>query len=491
MKSTLLVLLFISILLLSGSAYASNQVQQSSGNYNTFKNTSNGISNFSVYVNDHSIEVFKFINVTSPASGASVPHVGNNKFSSLTWQGRGRITIIPSTSFSGVGTLTENARSVEYVRLYQDNYLGILYTTGRISETSSQIDIVAANSSVNFAIFYMTSPVSFYGIDLDSYASAGTSYVGNYSSFSYSQGMIRNFSLSNRDSSVSIVSNITPSNRSAVQLGLDLQGLATPERTMMLASDSLFPLVYVSGFNSSLTIDLTPGIVFGSSNGIDFGNASSAHLFSAPRFLPFHSERVYRIEAGDRTLGYAEIYGNSTAVGSNLTVNSSMYFVILRFLPPPQTFQGKSDIGTVPTNTSTEIFVSNKAYFIPFSPNITSQKLLFVNGTLDFQFQQNSSAAFRIVFEGNYAIEKFSLSGSNGTSSYYSLRRSNNETIVSFQSNATGQSSLYMAISPLQRVVGPLPLVLLISSSLALIAVVSSSILYSRKKWLKSLEKDN
>jgi hypothetical protein len=418
-----------------------------------------------------------------------MPFIGNDKLNSLDWQGFGSVTVIPALTFSPVGNFTFQSSRIEYVYLYDSSYLGILLTTGEMEEGGGQISISGSGLTDGIEVSYVTSPVSLYNISENSYVQSGNSYSGTYSSFSYSSGEIQDYSLIENYSSISIISEMGKQNSSGHPPSMSMNGLAVPGSTAMFASDSLFPLVYISGFNSSASVELTDAFHFINSGSAMLERGVSMNLL--PQFIiSLYREQVFRINSGNTTLGYADVYGGATGNRSSLSFTSPIYFAVLRFLPAIPAVNGQGAYYSALENASSEIFVSSHAYFIPLSPNVTYRTLTFGNDSLNFQFLQNGSVTIVVVLEGRYSISAFSLSGSEGNSSNYTLERTPNETIISFESTGSGQKVLTLSVSPIANGPFTLPLIVLVVSSTAIVAVSLSLIFYSRSRWLKNLEKE-
>ena len=121
---------------------------------------------------------------------------------------------------------------------------------------------------------------------------------------------------------------------------------------------------------------------------------------------------------------------------------------------------------------------------------MTSQNLSFERGILDFQFIQNSSQKFVIVIQGNYSVSSFSLKGVGSNGGNYTVTRTANETIISFTTNGTGQGTLSLSVVPFEGTFSKMPLIGLIVSTSALVVVVGSLIIYSRKRLIEKIEKE-
>ncbi len=461
----------------------------------TFDTSSNGITNFTVQVNNQPLVVFKYFNVSGTSTSLNLPNIDNEKMTPLFWQGFGNVTITPAIPFSTVGSFSYSffqVRQLEYVYFYTQDYVGILFTTGQISESANQVLIKGQNVTGSVTVSYINSPLSSYNFTPDSYKNSGQSYLGNFSSFSYASGNIADYSLTNEQSSVSVISNITSSSGSIVSF--DTKGLATPGKTVMFASDSLFPLVCIDAFNSSISIQLANGFHFGTAEGQGQGNSGGDSNQDQDPFIstefPVFQEHIFKIMTGSKTLGYVDVYGQGSVNGTTLRVNSPLSLVLIRFLPPVQSTNGTNRGNANLGNATTEIYIDNQAYFVPFSPNVTSQNLSFDHGKLYFQFMQNGTQQFVIVIQGNFSVTQFALRGPGGNSTHYNVTRSGNETVVSFWTNGSGQGNLSLSIAPYLSRNNQLPLVALVISITALIAVAASLIVYSRRKWEKGFEKE-
>jgi hypothetical protein len=489
MKSLIIVLFLTAVLLISVAASSSSASGNPAPSFSNFKYSPNGIANFSANIDGKTIDIFRYFNVSSSSLASNMPFIGNDKLNSLYWHGLGNVTIIPALTFSPVGRFTFQSSTIEYVYFYDSSYLGILLTTGEMEEEEGQISI-SSGLTGGIEVSYVTSPLSLYNVSENSYTQSGNSYSGTYSSFSYYSGEILNYSLVKNYSSVSVISKMGVQNSSGYPLSMNMSGVADSGSSAMFASDSLFPLLYISGFNSSSSVQLTDAFHF-----INSGSAmlERGALIDPPLrqlIISLYREQVFRINSGNTTLGYADVYGGFTGNASSLSFTSPIYFATLRFLPAIPAVNAPMQYYSTLKNASSEIFVSSHAYFIPLSPNVTYRTLTFGNDSLNFQFLQNGSVTIVVVLEGRYSISAFSLSGSEGNSSNYTLERTPNETIISFESTGSGQKVLTLSVSPIANGPFTLPLIVLVVSSTAIVAVSLSLIFYSRSRWLKNLEKE-
>ncbi|MEM0135908.1 MAG: hypothetical protein QXU18_11920, partial [Thermoplasmatales archaeon] len=344
------------------------------------------------------------------------------------------------------------------------------------------------------SVILVYAPLSGYNFTQNSYQMKGNSYQGSHSSFSYSLGELTNYSLVNRDSSVQVISSISTSNGTI--LSLNTAGLSEPGNNGLFASDGIFPLIYLNGFGTTINVTLANGFHFSSSeNGYSNGPGGNGdgipgqdHSGSRSFLVP--EEHVYKIMNGHKVLGYVDTYGKTILNNTTLEINSPLSFMLVRFLPSFQssssTNHGNDDL----ENATTEIYVDKEAYFVPFSPNITSQNLTFEQNILKFDFIQNGTQNFVIIIQGNFSVSSFSLLGPGQNGSHYTVKRTSNQTIISFSTNGSGQGSLSLAVAPILIQQNQIPLIELIVTVTTLIVVVMSLIIYSRKKWVSELEKE-
>ncbi len=489
MRYLVVALIVASLMLLSGLSLTSASGISSVTSFDDYNSTTNGISNFTVHVNSQTVDVFKYVNVTGTSSSLTQPYVNDESVISLFWQGLSNVTITPAISFSSVGNFSYSSSVLEYVYFYQSNYLGTLFTTGKISESANQLSISGSSFLQHFAISYMSAPISNFNFSQNSMQFNGYSFIGNYSSFGYANGEIKDYSLINQDSSVAIISNISSSE--STLLSFSTKDFSVPGSTCILASDGLFPTMYLQGYDSSINITLSDGFSFGNSDRESLQVVNSNYDPSPHSIIPFYEEHILKINRGAETLGYVDIYGRVSIVNSTLEVNSPISFVLIRFLPSFHSTNGQPNNSNGHLgNASTEIFINNQAYFVPFSPNVTSQNLSFERGVLDFQFIQNSSQKFVIVIQGNYSVSSFSLKGVGSNGGNFTVTRTANETIISFTTNGTGQGTLSLSVVPFVGTFSKIPLIGLMVSTSALVIVVGSLIIYSRKRWIEKLEKE-
>ncbi len=494
MKYLAVAIALATVLLLSGLvgvAYGDGSNDGSATGYNIFNTTSNGIANFTVHINSQTIKVFDYFNISGISDSLDLPFVSYNKMMPLYWQGTGTVSIAPALSFSTVGSMVYSGVPLQFVYFYESNYLGILFTNGLVSESGDHILIGNSTGLQTTTITYVNSPLSQYNFSMNSFSNTGDYYSGKYSSFTFTLGEIYNYSLTNRQSSISVISSI--SSTRTMDLALTMSTFATPRATSAFASDGLFPLVYLSGIDSTISITLTQGFHFDYTGGDYLENGGS---FDEPAInwgSAMFREHIFKIENGFRTLGYIDVYGKGSIMGSTLTVNSPMSFVLIRFLPSVRStavpVQGNGNLG----NATTEIIVDNGAYFVPFSPNITSKNISFSNGVLDLEFIQNGTQQFVVVIQGNYTVSSFRITGPGGNSTNYTVTRGSNETIVSFVANGNGTRSLTLSILPYTSYINgsEFPFIALVTSSIALVGLAGGSIALSWKRRGGNLKKNN
>ena len=486
------VLLTIAVMVSSMPFAGAAQGNQDSG-YGVYNINQNGISNFTVHVGNQFIEVFRFFNVSAPTQFLNMPNINENTMVPISWHGFGNVSIVPVIPFSGVGSFNYSAFQVEYVYLHFSNYLGMILTTGTISESGGVILIKAINSLVENSVELVNSPLSNYNYTQESYKLTGHSYLGNYSSFSFF-GSLNDYALVNRNSSVQVMSSISSSN--GFYYTMNSAGLSTPHGNTIFASDGLFPMIYANGFDTSINVTLANGFQFGTSgdraqNGGDGnGNSAPSEDHSGIGSIRMPEEHIFKIMNGHKTVGYIDVYGSTTINNITLTVNSPLSFVIVRFLPSFQAAGVANHSNDDLENATTEIYVDNEAYFVPFSPNVTSQNLSFSQNTLSFDFIQNGTQNFVIVIQGNFNVSTFSFHGPGQNNSHYSIAKTSNQTIISFTTNGSGQGSLALSVTPVLVQSSNLPLIVLVISATMIVVVSSSLIIYSRKRWIKELEKE-
>ena len=179
---------------------------------------------------------------------------------------------------------------------YQSNYLGTLFTTGKISESANQLSISGSSFLQPFAISYVSAPISNFNFSQNSMQFNGYSFIGNYSSFGYANGEIKDYSLINQDSSVAIISNISSSE--STLLSFSTKDFSVPGSTCILASDALFPTMYLQGFDSSINITLSDGFSFGTSDRESPQVVNSNYDPSPHSNIPFYEEHVFKIKRG-------------------------------------------------------------------------------------------------------------------------------------------------------------------------------------------------
>ena len=488
MKLARMVLLICAIVLLSTLTYGT-VVADDQGGTNGF--SSNGIVNFTVHVSNQNVLVFRYFNISSPFFSHNLPSVNENRMVPLTWMGTGNVTIVPAIPFSAVGNFSLYNNEFDFLYFYKSNYLGILLTTGMVSESGDEVLISDSGTMAGFSVSFINSPLSQLNFTSGSLRNNGNFYYGSYSSFHYYPGIIQNYSLVNNQSSVSVISSFSSPGNSVISL--NTSSLAGSVQSGILASDGLFPLIYSESFNSSVTIRLSDGFNFTLSEGergTDSGGDQDPYSLSG---MPYLNERVFEITSNSRLVASVDVYGQASFNSTVLTVNSPMSFVVVRFLPSLQSSaaigHGNGGIG----NATTEIYVYNQAYFVPFSPNITAQNLSFSQGKLLFQFVQNASQQFVIVIQGNFTVTGFSVNGNGSSLSHYSVQRSGNETMVTFSTNGTGQRNLTLSVTPYVSVSSSpneLPFLVLLISVTVLVAVTGSMIVYSRRRWERKIEKE-
>ncbi|MEM0135455.1 MAG: hypothetical protein QXU18_09590, partial [Thermoplasmatales archaeon] len=159
MRHLAIAILVATLMVISSMALASAASGNPKTGFDYFDTNSNGISNFTVHVNNQIIEVFRYFNISGSSQSLNLPDINENKIIPISWQGFGNVSIIPAVSFSGVGTFNYSSTSMQYVYLYQSDYLGILFTTGHISEYGKQILILAGNTLGENSVIIVNAPL--------------------------------------------------------------------------------------------------------------------------------------------------------------------------------------------------------------------------------------------------------------------------------------------------------------------------------------------
>jgi hypothetical protein len=493
MKYPAVAILLAIMVMGSTMAFASAAQGNQSSGYDVYNFDQNGISNFTVHVNNQFIEVFRYFNISGPTQFLNMPNINENKMVPIYWHGFGNVSIVPAVQFSGAGSFNYSSFQLQYVYLHSTNYLGMILTTGTISESGGEIIIMAISPLVENSVELINSPLSDYNFTQGSYKVSGHSYLGNYSSFSY-VGSLSDYALVNREASVQVISSISSPN--GLYFSMNTAGLSTPDENGIFVSDGLFPIIYVNGFDTSINVTLSNGFQFGTfgervQNGGDGnGNNAPREDRSGIGSIQMPEEHIFKIMNGHRTVGYIDVYGSTTINNTTLTVNSPLSFVIVRFLPSFQSAGVANHSNDDLENATTEIYVDNEAYFVPFSPNVTSQNLSFSQNTLSFDFIQNGTQNFVIVIQGNFNVSAFSFHGPGQNNSHYSVTKTSNQTIISFTTNGSGQGSLALSVTPGLVQSSSLPLIVLVISATMIVVVSGSLIIYSRKRWIRELEKE-
>ncbi|MGC8561964.1 MAG: hypothetical protein ACP5UZ_06670 [Thermoplasmata archaeon] len=494
MKYLAIAILLAALMLASSMAFASAAPGNQATGYDNFDLSHNGISNFTVRINNQAIVVFRYFNISGSTQFLNIPNVNENRMVPISWHGFGNVSIVPAISFSSVGSFNYSSIPVQYLYLYKSDYIGVILTTGQISESGGQIFINAVNSLTENSVELVNSPISDYNFTQNSYQAIGHSYKGNYSSFSYSSGSIVNFSLINEESSVQIISSISSSK--GLSLSMNTAGVSTADENGVFASDGLFPMVYLNGFDTAINITLANGFRFWSSGERPFhggdgnGNNVRSEDHSGIGSIQMPEQQIFKIVSGHRTVGYVDVYGKTTLNNTTLSVNSPMSFVVVRFLPSFKSAAGENHSNDDLGNATTAIYVDNGTYFVPFSPNVTAQNLSFNQNTLTFDFIQNGTQDFVIVMQGNFSVSAFSFQGPGQNNSHYSVSRTSNQTIISFSTNGSGQGSLSLSVAPVIVQPNHFSLIVLVVSATSIVVVAGSLIIYSRRRWVKELEKE-
>ncbi len=487
--------MFALVMVSLGSASAS---EDNSQHFFSYQKTPNGISNFTVFINNRSLEVIKYFNISSNLSEFEMPYVGSGKLTTIDWQGNGGVTVVPSVSFSRVGNFSYSGgllspENINYVLLYSGSYLGALYSTGKISEQYGSIYISDPSVVNQLAVSFMTSPVSYYASSNSNYTISGNSFVGSYSAFSYSNGVILNYSLLGNGSSVNIFSKLGGPIASSAVLASGISELDVPSNISIYASDGIAPLIYASEFGSSINISLVSGFSLVPSGHYEFMIPPDRGEDGLNSWLNIaYTERSFRIMSQNGLIGDIEVFGSSAVNSSSLELNSAVSFILIKFLPlsQMQTGHGPTAVNEIVENASSEIFVEEKPYFIPLSPNVTSLNLSFQGNTLRFDFLHNGSGIIMVFFTGSYSISSFSLSGITSEGNQYSVQRASNNTFVLFNVTGNGTESLTMSVVPYVHSIPLTYLGLISGASLLVIIIAVSSILYSRRKFAKEFEKE-
>ncbi|MEM4119300.1 MAG: hypothetical protein QXR75_05070, partial [Thermoplasmatales archaeon] len=141
------------------------------------------------------------------------------------------------------------------------------------------------------------------------------------------------------------------------------------------------------------------------------------------------------------------------------------------------------------TTNGVEVVISKGAYYVPLSPNISLDQISFSRGNLFLSIYQNGTSYIFIVLEGNISFEKSEITTPNGSFKYTSLKKEGNFTIVTFIANGTGMTNLSLSVLPVSghQIISVYYLVIFSS---ALTATTLSVIYFSRRRWIKSFEKE-
>jgi len=494
-KKQFIIIAFISILLVFSFAHASQSWGISTISYERYEFSGNEIQNFSVNVDGRSVTVFNQIVIPGkiPVNSHNPSlYFGNSSMTPFAWTGTGRISMLSAINVSPIGNFVTDLQNFSYLYLYSGNYIGMLISNAQMSENGMNITVSSPDHLQEISVVFLTLPVSTYSVSGSAYSVEGDEYNGSYSSFTSSPSGIANYSIKNQESSVNIFSFI--GNRQEIMPSplSNISGFAATRNISIFPEDDVSPLLFISSIALSVNISLYSEFSFHYSGKTSMWGGSPNSQGISEMIKSIFSEKIYTIMYGNSSIGYVDVFGNASTTGSEMDVNSPLSFVLVRFVPvndvPDYSVLNHAEL----VNISAELFVGNGQYFIPFSPNITSQSIGFSNGSITLVYTQVGENNILITIEGSYNIKSLVIYGTNGSknSSVYSVLRGENQTIVYLTVNGNGTQELSLSISP-SAPNHRFPLLLIfLGVSIGLIVSAVSLILYARKKSIYSLEKE-
>ncbi|MGC8645804.1 MAG: hypothetical protein ACP5UO_06080 [Thermoplasmata archaeon] len=438
------------------------------------------LSNYSVEINGKHILVFRYFNITNSSQPIYRESRMAGELGMLYWEGRGNAVIVPAINYSGTGEFEWNSQRNYFLYVFTSSYIGILLTDGVMNITGGTIFVGTPSYEPQIFIQYISTPFSKYGMKFGTYQKMGQEFVGLNSSFITGNNSLESFSLLSENTSLTVISSILLQQDSFV-VATSSSALVGGDQGIIVPSDSGLPTIFSSALGSNVTLSFENFVTITRVNSGDNGEGMNLNFG-----IPNMQKEEYAITINHKTLGYAIVYGSSHANGSILSSGGLLSFVVIRFIGS-SAFQA-NDTGMKAGNNA-EVVLSEDAYYVPLSPNVSLEKMSFSNGILFLSVVHNESGYIYVVLEGNFSSSNLRLISSVGNVSPYEITREGNVTVIIFPVNGTGIANLTLSVSPIstQQRIGIFYLIVFITS---LIVVALSTILLSRRKWLRRLEKE-
>ncbi|MEM0141551.1 MAG: hypothetical protein QXN66_05920 [Thermoplasmatales archaeon] len=437
--------------------------------------------NFTVQVDGQNLLVFKYINITNTSQQFSRIHQDGMQPGSFYWQGDGNITMMSAINLSKPGNFSWENQQINFVYLYTNYYVGILMSDGAMTVSSGTIRINAYPNQPWISVEYFTTPFSQYDMEFGTYNQNGNQLISLNSEFQMRNGSLYSYSLLKGNTSLDVISSISGGEASGNQVAVSVSSFTGNIKSIVVPTDSHLPTIFMSSLGYNLTVNFENFVTLSSSDSKDSDNHSQYFL----KFPEFLEREEYLISVHGKTLGFAVVYGSSEVNNSTLSLGGPLSFAVIRFLNPknPEPVIGKEN-----STNGAEVVLSKGAYYIPLSSNVSLQQMTFSNGNLFLSIFQNGSGYIFIVLEGNWSFVSSQIYAPSGPSNY-TITKEGNFTVVTYRINGTGTTNLTLSVAPttMHKFVGIYYLILFV---LAAVAISLSTIYLSRRKWIKSFEKE-
>ncbi|MEM0346679.1 MAG: hypothetical protein QW340_03295 [Thermoplasmatales archaeon] len=433
--------------------------------------------NFTVNINGSELVIFRYINVSGMPHQVLKIHRGGLENSGFFWQGHGNVTLVPAVNYSHKNSLNSQDGNLNFIYLYTNEYLGVLLSNGNVTISGGSIEVTSPGG--NIFVEYLTTPFSAYDIKFLTYSETDNEFDGKNSAFSLDNGELSSYSLLKGNTSLDVIKNISSELEDSKVL-TNMSELINAPESLVIPSDLNLPTILLS--------TLGPGVTVNFDSYVNLSPISHGHV----DIKPFTNQHIiskaseYLISIQKKTIGFAIVYGSSEINNNSLTIEGTISFAVIRFLNPSHS---EPLIKNTNTTNGVEVVISKGAYYVPLSPNISLDQISFSRGNLFLSIYQNGTSYIFIVLEGNISFEKSEITTPNGSFKYTSLKKEGNFTIVTFIANGTGMTNLSLSVLPVSghQIISVYYLVIFSS---ALTATTLSVIYFSRRRWIKSFEKE-
>ncbi|MEM0130419.1 MAG: hypothetical protein QXW75_03030 [Thermoplasmatales archaeon] len=458
--------------ILGGGVYGQAGTSTDRGNF-----SSSG--NFTVNLNGSELVIFRYINVSGMPHQVSNIHRGGLENNGFYWQGHGNVTLVPGVNYSRENSLNSQDGLLNFIYLYTNEYLGVLLSNGNVILSRGTIEVTSPGGVV--FVEYLTAPFSAYGMKFLTYSETDGEFHGENSAFSIENGTLSSYSLLKENTSLDVIKNVS-GEPGGIQVATNTSTLINAPESLVIPSDLNLPTILLS--------ILGPGVAVNFDSYVNLSPLAHSRVDNKPfqdqpiQNLPRASE--YLISIQKKTIGFAIVYGSSEISRNSLMIDGPISFAVIRFLNPSHS---EPLINNANATNGVEVVISKGAYYIPLSPNISLDQISFSHGNLFLSISQNGTSYIFIVLEGNLSFGKSEIVTPAGSFNYTSLKKEGNFTMVTFVANGTGMTNLSLSVLPVSghQIISAYYLVVFAS---ALTAITLSVIYLSRRRWIRSFEKE-